>query len=161
MNLFGRMLKLLWLMTVLKPNLLSRTVHVESNLDSSKQANVSKYGILCLNASFFLWFGSFGKKRKMLSTLNLSSNNYFQPKSNTRNDPNMVFYGHKAINAACQLSVQLLKPTKFCLVNKILVSPFDDCLQAPVGVQVGSVSLNEPNTRMGQSDIFCSDCLTK
>lgn len=68
-NLFGRMLKLLWLMTALEPNLLSRTVHVESNLDSSKQANVSKYGILCLNASFFLWFGSFGKKRKMLFTL--------------------------------------------------------------------------------------------
>lgn len=82
-----------------------------------------------------------------------SSNNRFQSKSNTiRNE----FSGYKEINAAWQPSGQL-KLMKFCLVNNILVSPFDNCLQALVDMQVRSVTLNESNTRMRQSDIFCCD----
>ena len=71
----------------------------------------------------------------------------------------MQFYGYKEKDCEIwQLRVHLLKPMKFCLVNKILVSLSDYCLQVLVAVRVGSVSLNEPNTRMRLSDIFSCDC---
>lgn len=53
------------------------------------------------------------------------------------------------------MRVNFLKPMKkICLVNKILVSPFDYCLQVLVGIQVESVSSNEPNTKKESKGFF-------
>lgn len=71
-----------------------------------------------------------------------------------QNYPNTRIYWHKEIYAAWQLSVQWQQPTVYSLVNKTLVSPYNDHLQALLGVQVGSVSQHEPNTRVRPSDVY-------
>lgn len=67
----------------------------------------------------------------------------------------MLFHGWKVRKKCCLLYVQLLKSMRFCLVNKILVRAFNDCLQVLVSVQVGSVCFNEASTRMRQKGFFC------